>query len=148
MTFNATTKSWTRRKRLSDTWSGIRSDRSRLTMASCVSHRLTTARFSSATVSTTESKLTIIASKTNATKLTSARATFKCTQIIIAKILRSTRRASSVTVRRRSVSCSIASSTGSAPLTSTAEDASTRSRTKRTWVSSKFAVVKRQSNQN
>lgn len=135
MIFSAITRCWTRKKKLSDTWNGIKSDRSRSTTDSCASRRPMIAQFSLATVSTIESRRTITAFKINVIKPTSVRAMFKCTQTTIAKILQSIKRAFKDIAPQKSVSFSIVSSTANVRLTSIVDVVNTRSRTRLIWVS-------------
>lgn len=103
-------------------------------MAFCASPLQTIAQFSSGSVNTIESKRIITVFRINVTKLTSAPVMSKCTQTIIARTLQSIKRDSKDIVPQKSAWFSIASFTVNAQHIFTVDDASTRSRTKLTWV--------------
>lgn len=97
-------------------------------------HHLTIAQFNLATVSTTESRLTITAFKTNVIRRTSVQATFKCTPTTIAKTQQSIKKVSRDIEPLRSAWFSIASSMVNVRRTSIVDVANILSRTKLTWV--------------
>lgn len=135
MIFSVIIRCWTRKKKSSDIWNGIKSDRSHSTTASCALHRPMIARFSLATVNTIESRRTITAFKINVIKPTSVRVMFKCIQTTIAKILQSIKRVFKDIARLKSVLFSIVFSMASVQLTSIVDAVNIRSRTRLIWVS-------------
>lgn len=106
-----------------------------------VSHLPMIAQFNLDIVSTIESKLIIIASKTSVIRLTSVQVTFKCIQIITARIQRYIRKAFSDIERQRNVWFSIVFSMVNVQHIFTVEDASTRLRTKLTWVRNRISLI-------